>query len=62
MEEISIGGCKYLLLIVDEAIGCMKGFCLRAKYESKYYTKKYIAKIQTQFGMKVKLVHHDGPL
>ena len=62
MEEISIGGSKYLLLIVDEAIGCMKGFCLRAKYKSKDYIKKYIAKIQTQFGKKVKLVRHDETL
>ncbi|KAG2873370.1 hypothetical protein PC117_g27822 [Phytophthora cactorum] len=35
MEENSLGGSKYLLLIVDEASGCMKGFCLRAKSESE---------------------------
>uniref|UniRef100_H3HAA1 CCHC-type domain-containing protein n=1 Tax=Phytophthora ramorum TaxID=164328 RepID=H3HAA1_PHYRM len=35
MEEESLGGSKYLLLIVDEASGCMKGFCLRAKSESE---------------------------
>lgn len=28
MEVASLGGRKYLLLIVDEASGCMKGFCL----------------------------------
>uniref|UniRef100_H3HA04 GAG-pre-integrase domain-containing protein n=1 Tax=Phytophthora ramorum TaxID=164328 RepID=H3HA04_PHYRM len=27
MEEESLGGSKYLLLIVDEASGCMKGSC-----------------------------------
>lgn len=37
MEEVSIGGSRYLLLIVDEASGCMKGFCLRAKSESENY-------------------------
>ncbi|KAG3043087.1 hypothetical protein PC122_g25196 [Phytophthora cactorum] len=35
MEETSLGDSKYLLLIVDEASGCMKGFCLRAKSESE---------------------------
>ncbi|KAG2870557.1 hypothetical protein PC117_g28473 [Phytophthora cactorum] len=35
MEENSLGGSKYLLLIVDEASGCMKGFCLPAKSESE---------------------------
>uniref|UniRef100_A0AAV1THJ1 GAG-pre-integrase domain-containing protein n=1 Tax=Peronospora matthiolae TaxID=2874970 RepID=A0AAV1THJ1_9STRA len=29
MEMNSLGGRKHLLLIVDEASGCMKGFCLR---------------------------------
>ena len=31
MKQESFGGSKYLLLIVDEASGCMKGFCLRSK-------------------------------
>uniref|UniRef100_A0AAV1V884 GAG-pre-integrase domain-containing protein n=1 Tax=Peronospora matthiolae TaxID=2874970 RepID=A0AAV1V884_9STRA len=35
MEEKSLGGSKYLLLIVDEASGCMKGFCLHSKSESE---------------------------
>ncbi|KAG2946595.1 hypothetical protein PC118_g25656 [Phytophthora cactorum] len=60
MEENSLGGSKYLLLIVDEASGCMKGFCLRAKSESEDCIKTYIMKVQTQFGKKVKFVRHDG--
>ena len=60
MEEISLDGSKYLLLIVDEASGCMKGFCLHAKSESEDRVKKYIKKVQTQFGKKVKFVRHDG--
>uniref|UniRef100_H3H945 Integrase catalytic domain-containing protein n=1 Tax=Phytophthora ramorum TaxID=164328 RepID=H3H945_PHYRM len=60
MEEESLGGSKYLLLIVDEASGCMKGFCLRAKSESKDCIKTYVTKVQTQFGKKVKFVRHDG--
>ncbi|KAG2759282.1 hypothetical protein Pcac1_g28657 [Phytophthora cactorum] len=60
MEENSLGGSKYLLLIVDEASGCMKGFCLRAKSESEDYIKTYIMKVQKQFGKKVKFVRHDG--
>uniref|UniRef100_H3H8R5 Integrase catalytic domain-containing protein n=1 Tax=Phytophthora ramorum TaxID=164328 RepID=H3H8R5_PHYRM len=55
MEEESLGGSKYLLLIVDEASGCMKGFCLRAKSESEDCIKTYVTKVQTQFGKKVKL-------
>ncbi|KAG4038526.1 hypothetical protein PC123_g25914 [Phytophthora cactorum] len=54
MEENSLGGRKYLLLIVDEASGCMKGFCLRAKSESEDCIKTYIMKVQKQFGKKVK--------
>ena len=60
MEEVSLGGSRYLLLIVDEASGCMKGFCLSAKSESEGFIKSYIVKIQTQFGKKVKFVRHDG--
>ena len=62
MEVASLGGSKYLLLIVDEASGCMKGFCLRAKSKSEDCVKKYIKMVQTQFGKKVKLVRHDEPL
>uniref|UniRef100_A0AAV1UAK6 Polyprotein n=1 Tax=Peronospora matthiolae TaxID=2874970 RepID=A0AAV1UAK6_9STRA len=60
MEEKSLGGSKYLLLIVDEASGCMKGFCLHSKSESEECIKKYITMIQTQFNKKVKFVRHDG--
>ena len=60
MEEKSLGGSKYLLLIVDEASGCMKGFCLHAKSESEECIKKYITMVQTQFNKKVKFVRHDG--
>ncbi|KAG3024703.1 hypothetical protein PC121_g24756 [Phytophthora cactorum] len=60
MEENSLGGRKYLLLIVDEASGCMKGFCLRAKSESEDCIKTYIMKVKKQFGKKVKFVRHDG--
>ncbi|KAG3116015.1 hypothetical protein C6341_g27625 [Phytophthora cactorum] len=63
MEKDSLGGSKYLLLIVDEASGCMKGFCLRAKSESEdciKTIKTYIMKVQKQFGKKVKFVRHDG--
>uniref|UniRef100_A0AAV1THU1 Polyprotein n=1 Tax=Peronospora matthiolae TaxID=2874970 RepID=A0AAV1THU1_9STRA len=60
MEEKSLGGSKYLLLIVDEASGCMKGFCLHSKSEREECIKKYITMIQTQFNKKVKFVRHDG--
>uniref|UniRef100_A0AAV1U9H3 Integrase catalytic domain-containing protein n=1 Tax=Peronospora matthiolae TaxID=2874970 RepID=A0AAV1U9H3_9STRA len=60
MEMNSLGGSKYLLLIVDEASGCMKGFCLRVKSESENYIARYIKMVQAQFGKKVKLVCHDG--
>ncbi|KAG3043370.1 hypothetical protein PC122_g25115 [Phytophthora cactorum] len=36
MEKDSLGGSKYLLLIVDEASGCMKSFCLRANKRVKF--------------------------
>uniref|UniRef100_A0AAV1UXD7 Polyprotein n=1 Tax=Peronospora matthiolae TaxID=2874970 RepID=A0AAV1UXD7_9STRA len=56
MEKDSLGGSKYLLLIIDEASGCMKGFCLRVKSESEDYIRKYITMVQTQFCKKVKFV------
>uniref|UniRef100_A0AAV1T101 Integrase catalytic domain-containing protein n=1 Tax=Peronospora matthiolae TaxID=2874970 RepID=A0AAV1T101_9STRA len=60
MEEKSLGGSKHPLLIVDEASGCLKGFCLHSKSESEECIKKYIKMIQTQFNKKVKFVRHDG--
>uniref|UniRef100_A0AAV1VCE7 Integrase catalytic domain-containing protein n=1 Tax=Peronospora matthiolae TaxID=2874970 RepID=A0AAV1VCE7_9STRA len=60
MEKNSLGGSKYVLLIIDEASGCMKGFCLRVKSESEDYIRKYITMVQTQFCKKVKFVRHDG--
>uniref|UniRef100_A0AAV1VBB0 Polyprotein n=1 Tax=Peronospora matthiolae TaxID=2874970 RepID=A0AAV1VBB0_9STRA len=60
MEQVSIGGSRYLLLVVDEASGCMKGFCLRSNSESEVCIKNHIIKIQNQFGTKIKFVRHDG--
>uniref|UniRef100_A0AAV1TCT9 Integrase catalytic domain-containing protein n=1 Tax=Peronospora matthiolae TaxID=2874970 RepID=A0AAV1TCT9_9STRA len=60
IEMNSLGGSKYLLLIFDEASGCMKGFCLRVNSESENYITRYIKMVQAQFGKKVKLVRHDG--
>uniref|UniRef100_A0AAV1VF79 MULE transposase domain-containing protein n=1 Tax=Peronospora matthiolae TaxID=2874970 RepID=A0AAV1VF79_9STRA len=60
MESDSLGGSRYLLLIVDEASGCMKKFCLRVKSESEDYIWKYITMVQTQFSTKVNFVGADG--
>uniref|UniRef100_A0AAV1VIZ8 Integrase catalytic domain-containing protein n=1 Tax=Peronospora matthiolae TaxID=2874970 RepID=A0AAV1VIZ8_9STRA len=60
MKNESLGGSKNLLLIVDEASGCMKGFCLRVKSESEDYIRKYITMVKTQLIKKVKFVLHDG--
>ena len=54
METESLRGSKYLLLIVDECSGCMKGFCLRAKSDSEMCIKQYVMAKQTQFDRKVK--------
>uniref|UniRef100_A0AAV1TVS6 Uncharacterized protein n=1 Tax=Peronospora matthiolae TaxID=2874970 RepID=A0AAV1TVS6_9STRA len=35
MEVDPLGGSKYLILIVDEGSGCMKGFSLRAKSDNE---------------------------
>uniref|UniRef100_A0AAV1UPH7 Retrovirus-related Pol polyprotein from transposon TNT 1-94-like beta-barrel domain-containing protein n=1 Tax=Peronospora matthiolae TaxID=2874970 RepID=A0AAV1UPH7_9STRA len=50
MEMNSLGGSKYLRLIVDEASECMKGFCLRVKSESENYITRYIKMVQAQYG------------
>jgi hypothetical protein len=60
MEVESIGGSKYLLLIVDEASGLMKGFCLPHKSDSEAALKKFILQVGNQFGKSVKFVRHDG--
>ncbi|KAG3118323.1 hypothetical protein PI124_g22323 [Phytophthora idaei] len=60
MEETSLGGSKYLLLIMNEASGCMKGFCLRAKSESEVCTFMMYVLMQLQFGKKIKFERHDG--
>ncbi|CEG49316.1 FOG: Transposon-encoded proteins with TYA, reverse transcriptase, integrase domains in various combinations [Plasmopara halstedii] len=60
MEQESLGGSRYLLLIVDESSGCMKGICLKAKSDSEECITSYILKVQTQFGKRVKFVRHDG--
>ncbi|POM58554.1 Hypothetical protein PHPALM_36782 [Phytophthora palmivora] len=60
MEEESLGGSRYLLLITDEASGCMSGFCMRAKSESEGCLRKFITKVEKQFDAKVKFVRHDG--
>ena len=56
MEVDSLGGSKYLLLIVDEGSGCVKGFSLRAKSDSETCIKKYIVAIQIQFDCTVEFV------
>lgn len=60
MEVDSIGGSKYLLLIVDEASGSMQGFCLANKSDSEARLKKFIMQVGNQFGKRVKFVRHDG--
>uniref|UniRef100_A0AAV1TJF0 Integrase catalytic domain-containing protein n=1 Tax=Peronospora matthiolae TaxID=2874970 RepID=A0AAV1TJF0_9STRA len=60
MENDSLGASRYLLLIVDEASGCMKGLSFQVKSESEDYIRKYITMVQTQFSKKVKFVRHDG--
>ena len=61
MEVESIGGSKYLLLIVDESSGLLKGYCLRAKSESPGLIINYIKQVANQFGKAVKFVRNDGP-
>ncbi|KAG6590579.1 Copia protein [Phytophthora cinnamomi] len=60
MEEESLGGSRYLLLITDEASGCMSGFCLRARSESEGCLRRFITKVEKQFDARVKFVRHDG--
>jgi hypothetical protein len=60
MEVDSIGGSKYLLLIVDEGSGSMQGFCLEHKSDSEAMLKKFIVQVGNQFGARVKFVRHDG--
>ena len=59
MEVESIGGSKYLLLIVDKASGSMKGFCLANKSDSEAVLKKYINQVDNQFNKRMKFVRHD---
>jgi hypothetical protein len=60
MEVDSIGGSKYLLLIVDASSGLLKGFCLKAKSESGELIMNYIKQVANQFDKHVKFVRNDG--
>ena len=60
IREVSIGGSRYLLLIVEENSGCTEGSCLRAKSESEDCIKTYIVYIYLQFDNKVQFVWQDG--
>ena len=60
MEVDSIGGSKYLLLIVDEGSGLMHGFCMSHKSDSESNIKKFIIQVGNQFDARVKFVRHDG--
>ncbi|KAE8886920.1 hypothetical protein PF003_g28909 [Phytophthora fragariae] len=60
MEKQSLSGSRYLLLITDEATGCMSGFCLRARSESEGCLRRFITKVEKQFDARVKFVRHDG--
>ena len=60
MEVDSIGGSKYLLLIVDEGSGLMHGFCMSHKSDSESNIKKFIVQVGNQFDARVKFVRHDS--
>ena len=60
MEQVLLGGSKFLLLIVEEASGYMNGFCLRAKSETEDCTMKYIVMVDSQSDEKAKFVRYDG--
>jgi hypothetical protein len=42
-----------LLILVDEASGCMKGFCLYAKSESENHIKNYISRPKLSMARKL---------
>ncbi|OWZ10647.1 Copia protein [Phytophthora megakarya] len=48
IDEASLGGSRYLLVITDETSGCMSGLCLRAKSKSKGCLLKFITKFATK--------------
>ena len=60
MEVDSIGGSKYLLLIVDEASGSMKGFCLDTSPTAKLRSRSSSCKSATSSASSCKFVRHDG--
>ncbi|GAB9476362.1 putative Integrase [Globisporangium polare] len=49
-----------MAVIVDEACGLMKGFCLANKSDSEAALKKFIVQVGNQFNKRVKFVRHDG--
>ena len=56
MENKSIGGSIYLLLIVDDYSMCLKGYYLKQRSESEQCIIEYITKIERQFHIQVKKV------
>ena len=60
MEVDSLGGSKYLLLIVDESSGLLHGSCIASKSDSSALIMKFIKQVGNQFERRVKFVRHDG--
>ena len=60
MEEVLIGGSRYLLLVVDEASRCMRVHVCVSSLRVKTASRANIFKVQTQFDKKTKLVCHNG--
>lgn len=60
MEVESHGGNKYLLLIVDEASGLVKGYCMHSKSQSSELIMNFINQVANHFDKRVKFVRHDG--
>jgi len=60
METTSLGGAKYLLLIIDDFSNSCTGYYLKKKSESEKLLMQHICLLERQFKSKVLFVRHDG--
>jgi transposase InsO family protein len=57
---ISIGGCKYYLVIVDDYSRFTWVFVLQEKYHTQETLKGFLRRAQNEFGLRIKKIRSDN--
>lgn len=60
MPKISYGGAKYFITFIDDYSRYVKVYCLKAKSEAYDSWRDYRSQMETQTGMKIKILRSDN--